>query len=181
MKDSVVKFNCNMKVAVIGHREMVTTERLKSLLNGLILDLIGEGADTFCFANKGWFNDLCYDMVTELKSEYDLKRVYVRAEYASISNQYANYILNLFEETYFDDRVRLAGVGAYVKRNEIMIDTCDVLLTYYDKDYVPSYRRATKKGYIPPKRRSGTAKAVDYALRKQKKVINVLDLLKIYN
>lgn len=168
----------DMKVAVIGHRELFLSEKIIELVKTQIGRLIAEGADTFYFANKGAFNDLCYKTVTEFKNTYDLKRVYLRAEYKSVNLEYINYLLTLYEETNFDDRVCVAGRYSYVKRNEIMIDSCDVLLTFYDDCYVPFYKLSHMNSMLPPKNvRSGTAIAVHYAKRKHKPIINIFDLL----
>lgn len=41
-----------MKVAVIGHRELVLSEKIIELVKTQIARLIAEGADTFYFAEK---------------------------------------------------------------------------------------------------------------------------------
>jgi len=71
----------------------------------------------------------------------------------------------MYEETIFPKSVIAAGRLSYIKRNEAMIDMCDILLTYYDRDYIP----ITKE-----KSNSGTAIAFRYALNKKRDVINVL-------
>lgn len=66
----------------IGHREINATDELKKKLCLLIEHLITEESiDTFLFGSKSQFDDLCYDIVTEIKKKYPhIKRIFVRAE-----------------------------------------------------------------------------------------------------
>lgn len=154
-----------MIVAVVGHRKIEKTEELEWILERAIIGLIESGADTFLFGSRGQFDELCYEIVTKLKERYELKRVYVRAAFRFISENYKNYLLSLYEETVFPPSVVSAGRLSYVKRNEAMIDMGDILLTYYDKNYLPK----TKE-----KSNSGTAVAFKYALDKHKRILNII-------
>ncbi len=123
-----------MIVAFIGHRKINKTESLKDKLKKIVENLIvNENADTFLFGSKSEFNTLCYDVVTELQNKYrSIRRVYVRAEREFISEEYKRYLLTLYEFTYFPKAVQGAGALSYVKRNQAMIDKCDVVVAYYD-------------------------------------------------
>lgn len=153
-----------MIVAIVGHRKIEKTELLKSRLERAIIGLIESGADTFLFGSRGQFDELCYGIVTKLKERYALKRVYVRAAFRFINEQYENYLLSLYEETVFPPSVIDAGRISYIKRNEAMIDACGVLLTYYDENYVPKAKE---------KSNSGTAIAFKYALGRHKRILNI--------
>ena len=61
-----------------GHREIVVTEELKSKLMELVLDLVGnKGFNTFYFGGFGMFDDLAWEVVSQVKKEYpNIKRVY---------------------------------------------------------------------------------------------------------
>ena len=85
-----------------GHKKINETEELKSKLIEIIEKLIvDKNVDTFLFGSKSQFNSLCQETVTEMKEKYPhIKRVYVRAEYPYISEQYTNYLLESYEETY---------------------------------------------------------------------------------
>ena len=74
----------------IGHREINATDELKKKLCLLIEHLITEESiDTFLFGSKSQFDDLCYDIVTEIKKKYShIKRIFVRAEYPYIDEAY---------------------------------------------------------------------------------------------
>ncbi len=154
-----------MIVAFIGHRTINKTEALKDKLKKIVENLIvNENADTFLFGSKSEFNTLCYDVVTELQNKYrSIRRVYVRAEYEFISEEYKRYLLRLYEFSFFPKDVKGAGALSYIKRNQAMIDKCNTVVAYYDNQYIP-----------PTKTKSGTQMVVIYAIKNNKKLINLL-------
>ena len=145
----------------IGHREINVTDELKEKLHVVIKRLIiEESIDTFLFGSKSHFDNLCYDIVTEIKKKYPhIKRIFVRAEYPYIDESYEAYLLESYEDTYFPKSVLGAGKASYVKRNCEMIDNSRFCIVYYKEDYTP-------KG-----RKSGTKIAFDYAEKKRKSII----------
>lgn len=86
---------------------MITND-LKERLSEQIENLItNEKVDTFLFGSKSEFDDLCYDVVSQLKMEFPhIKRVYVRAAFADISDDYIDYLLKYYEETYYPEKLR---------------------------------------------------------------------------
>ena len=155
----------NKTCCIFGHRKInLTTDQikiLKSLLENLI---IKESVDTFIFGSKSQFDDLCLNLISELKEKYSyVKRIYIRAEYPFITKQYENYLLQHYESTYFPKSILKAGRAKYVERNYEMIEKSDICLIYYDKNYSNA--------------KSGTYIAYQYAQRKNRKIINVLCLL----
>ena len=145
----------------IGHREINVTDELKEKLRVVIERLIVyENIDTFLFGSKRQFDDLCYDVVTEIKKKHThIKRIFVRAEYPYIDESYVAYLLKSYEDTYFPKSVLGAGKASYVKRNCEMIENSRFCIVYYKEDYTP-------KG-----RKSGTKIAFDYAEKKKKTII----------
>lgn len=152
-----------MKVAFIGHRHVKDKEKAAEALNRVLFDLIeNENADTFLFGSKSEFNDLCYEAVTRIRKKYThLKRIYVRAEYEFIDDDYEKYLLSDYEETFYPREVVGAGVKAYVVRNRVMVDGSDCIVFY------------CSEGYSPAGRKSGTKAAYDYARSKDKRIINI--------
>lgn len=168
-----------MRVAFVGHRDIENYEAVQVRLTEVVTALIAEeGADTFLFGSNGHFNYMCYAVVTNLKYTFPhIRRIYVRGEYDVVSDEYIDYLYTMYEDTFFPDKVLNAGVRSYVVRNEVMVDMCDVLLTYYDANYVPP-QKITKKDmfdlvYVNQKPKSGTQMAVSYAQRKKKRIINL--------
>jgi len=144
-----------------GHRKINETEELKSKLIEVVEKLIVEKqVDTFLFGSKSRFNSLCLELVTEIKEKYPhIKRIYVRAEYPYINEQYTNYLLESYEDTYYPEHIRSSGRAAYVERNYEMIDNSYYCIVYYDEQNAPTTRK------------SGTKIALDYAIKSKKEVI----------
>lgn len=149
------------KCCFIGHRIIEINSEQKEKLKNFVEDLIvSKGVYTFLFGSRSKFDNLCHELVTELGQKYPhISRVYVRAEYSEISEEYENYLLQFYEESYFPISIKGAGRAVYVERNMHMIDNSEYCIFYYDTNN-------TLKN-------SGTKKAYDYAMRKKKKVINV--------
>ncbi len=156
-------------IAFIGHRKIENYRELKKLLRNVISKLIEEeNAETFLFSGIGSFDTLCLDTATDMKRYYPLiKRIYVRARYEQISNEYEKYLLLYYDKTFFPYEVKGAGYRSYVRRNQVMVDMCDILVTYYDVDYK-----------LLSGKNSGTKTAVEYALKKNTRIINLYEFLK---
>ena len=149
-----------------GHRTINETEELKAKLIEIIEKMIvDEKVDTFLFGSKSRFNSLCLELVTEMKEKYPhIRRVYVRAEYPDINEHYKNYLLESHEDTYYPEKILNSGRAAYVERNYEMIDNSHYCIVYYDEPNAPTTRK------------SGTKIALDYAVKKEKRIINITSL-----
>ena len=90
-----------------GHRKIDKTPELIERLTKEIKVLITENdVGTFYFGSKSQFDDLCHKVVTGLKEKYPhIKRIYVRAEYPYINENYENYLLKAYEETYYPEKL----------------------------------------------------------------------------
>ena len=146
-----------------GHRTINETEELKIELKKTIERLItDENVNTFLFGSKSEFDRLCLELVTELKEKYPhIKRVYVRAEFPFINDDYLEYLLKSYDDTYYPEKLHGAGRAVYVKRNYEMIDNSKYCIVYYDESHAPVTRK------------SGTKIAYDYAIKKCRNVINI--------
>ncbi len=151
-----------------GHRKTEHTKELEEkLLSVLEALIVNNGVNRFLFGSKSEFNSLCYETVTKLKSRYpDIKRIYVRAEYPYINENYKKYILGMYDETYYPDSVLSSGKAVYIKRNYEMIDKSLFCVCYYDESYIPKVSGAQSG-------KSGTRIAYEYALKKEATVINL--------
>ena len=126
----------------------------------LVSLIINNGVTTFLFGSKSQFNDLCYDIVTGAKERYfHIKRIYIRAEFPVIDNDYKTYLLKRYEDTVFPEKLINAGRSVYVQRNYEMIDRSQYCLVYYDKSSKPHNRK------------SGTEIAFEYAMKHKKEII----------
>ena len=159
----------------IGHRNVEKTPELKERLINTIRRLITEnGVNKFLFGSKSRFDDLCQEVVTELREEYpDIKRVYVRTYYPELGEPYIGYILRDFEDTYMPERIENAGVARYIERNKEMINASDFCVFYYDKEYKPPLRKQPRGALFTYQPKSGTRLAYEYAKQKKKEIINL--------
>jgi len=148
---------------VFGHRTINETEELKEKLIEIIKKLITEEkVNVFLFGSKSRFNSLCLEIVTKMKEEYPhIKRVYVRAEYPYINDQYKSYLLESYDDTYYPEKIINSGRASYVERNFEMIDNSRFCIVYYDEQRAQAIRK------------SGTWIALDHAIKQRKIIIRV--------
>lgn len=148
---------------VIGHRKFKITCDLLIDLNNLLYELIADrDIKHFIFGSNSKFDALCFMEI--LKFKYEVKDLYlenIRAE-----NEFPDPITNFFlkqkyNKSEYPPELHNARVK-YVARNKIMIDRCDILVTYYNENYV------TERGG-----KGGTSIAVEYAKKKNKQIINL--------
>ena len=144
-----------------GHRTINETEELKTKLCEAVEDLItNQNVDTFLFGGKSRFDELCLEVVTNIKEKYpNVKRIYVRAEYPIISEKYKAYLLTKYDDTYYPDKIVGAGRAVYVERNCEMIRKSRYCIVYYDENNAPKTRK------------SGTKIALDFATKLNKEII----------
>ena len=167
-----------MTITFIGHRKPQFYNGFRQQLKELLLSLIDDrNADTFLFGSRSDFNDLCLEVVTEIQKERpDIKRVYVRAEYPHINKDYEDYLLGYYDATYIPKNVAEAGKAAYVERNFHMIDKADLCIFYYDENYKPPLKPFARGRLNREQPKSGTKTAYEYAIKQQKKIINLFGL-----
>ena len=174
----------------IGHREVAQTDELIARLSVETESLVQKGVTRFLFGSRSDFNDICHDVVTELKEKYpDIKRVAynTRSECATLENEreeneriYSRLFskeihLRGYEESITPDKMYVSGKASYIERNQIMIDISDYCIFYYDKEYAPPLKQLSTRSVsgIWTSGKSGTAIAYAYAVRKNRNIINV--------
>lgn len=160
----------------IGHRHIDKTEKLWNKVCGVIEDLISnKNVDTFLLGSKSEFNDLCKQILCELKEKYPhIVRIYVRAEFPYIDDDYKKLLLNWCDDTYYPERIIDAGRAVYVERNYEMIEKSDYCVVYFNESYAPAKRKSSKRDLVAYQPKSGTRVAYDYAVKKCGTVINVI-------
>lgn len=159
-----------------GHRKIVETPELIERLTKEIEVLITEKeVSTFYFGSKSEFDDLCHKVVAELKEKYPhIKRIYVRSAFQHIPDWYEDSLLQHYEDTYFPEHMEKAGRASYVERNQEMINKSDFCVIYYDENYLPPRRKNSRRGLTDYQPKSGTAVAYEYAMKKNRVIINVI-------
>lgn len=141
-----------------GHRKINDSKELREKIVEVVERLIvKDKVDTFLFGSKSEFDSLCLEIVSKLKEKYGyIKRIYVRAEFQFIKDNYRKYLLNFYDDTYFPEKVIGAGKAVYIQRNYEMIDKSKYCVVYYE----PSLTR-----------KSGTKIALDYAVKRGREII----------
>lgn len=149
---------------IIGHRDFEKTKELELKIKSIVTDLIEkENVTEFLFGSKSKFTDFCYVVISEYKNNYpNLKRIFVRAEYPIISDDYYNYLKTFYEDSYFYSEKLTNNRFSYISRNKAMIDKSDFCIFYFNSNYLPK-----------TKTQSGTRIAYDYAIKKGKEILNV--------
>ncbi len=178
-----------MIVCFIGHRDIDNAEQIKSQLKEIVTNLIFNGADTFLFGSRSNFNYICWEVVTELQSQFsNLRRIKYNAphEVAFTSKKDREQYEQLFskfthKETNFEnyeiavdcEKSIRANKNAYIMRNQEMIDRSDICVFYYDKNYLPPKRKQSQRHLCAYQPKSGTAIAFAYATQKKKLIVNL--------
>ncbi len=164
-----------------GHRKIDETDELKNNLNGIIENLIvSEKIVTFLFGSKSKFDDLCHEIVTDLKEKYPhIKRIYVRSAFQYIPDWYEESLLKHYEGTCFPEHIENAGKASYVERNQEMINHSKFCVIYYDENYLPPRRKNSRQDLFDYQPKSGTAVAYESAVKKNKIIYNLRKILNV--
>ncbi len=159
-----------------GHRKIEADEELvKKLYETVEKLIVEERVETFLFGSKSQFDYFCYKAVSKLKEKYPtIKRVYVRADYY-ITEDYEEFLLEKYEETYYPEKAANAGRAVYVERNYEMIDKSAFCIIYYKEDYALPLKKRWKGSPLTYQPKSGTRVAYEYAKRKKKTIINIVE------
>ena len=162
----------NYSCCLIGHRKVGEIEKVTEKLKSTLVNLIEkENVTTFLFGANGEFNDLCYKIVNELKSNYKLKTIFYsrRDEYAFTYEEKENYSYKskkpfpykCFDEIVENEKVHNAYFKqSYVLRNKLIIENSDYCIFYYKENYNLGFNR-----------NSGTKIAVEFAKELNKNII----------
>lgn len=169
----------------IGHRKINETEELKKEIHDYAEYLIlNENVKRFLFGSRSDFDSFCHGIVTGLKEKYPfIKRVGYTCKSETVVLEREKEKTEQVLSRLFKREIRLlgmeeeiehknkytAGKGAYIERNQAMIDDSDYCVFYYDENYLPP-KKVESLGYY--RLRSGTAAAYKYAKRKKKSIKN---------
>lgn len=178
-------------VCFFGHRnaelENDKLENLKKFIEHLI---VNESFHNFLFGSRSNFDFICHKIVTELKEKYPFiqrRRYTCRSESCTLESEREHWekvysyfrkekvsLLGVESEIEFKNKW-IAGKASYVERNQAMIDDSDMCVFYYNENYKPQKRKYSKQSFSAYQPKSGTALAYDYAIRKNKKIVNVFN------
>ena len=149
-----------MVVAFIGAKKIPRTAELAIRFWEVLSKLVSEDvADIFLFTNEGAFDDACWLIVSQLQMRHDnIRRIYVCGD----SDDKLKEIVKGYEKAFVVDELFTNGILAESVRNRLMVDLCDVLVTYCDTSYKST-----------PRIEEEEETAVAYAKKKKKRIINL--------
>ena len=151
-------YNC----AFFGHKSINNRTEIELKVKKLIIDLIiNKGVKLFYFGGLGEFDDLCFSIVNELKSNNsNLKTAFcysddnellrLKRQHLSLNKQYDNYVYFPLKYNYWYYRI--------LYRNYEIINASDYIIFYVEED-----------------RQGGALSALNYAKKLKKQIYNVLN------
>ena len=129
-----------MTCCFIGHRKVKHQKELERQLLDVVRYLIAQNVTTFLFGDHSDFNTLCYGVVSELKeTNPTIRRVHVRTDYPNADAYTMRFLTEGYEDSICPDGI------ASVERNQTMILASDFCVFYYNENYLPDLRKASKK------------------------------------
>ncbi len=142
-------------VAFAGHRDSWRCIGVKEKLLQTIEGLIQQGYTIFYDGNKGAFDEKCFNAIVELKEKYPyIKIVRILSHYQHNKENF--FLSKAVDETIFPPIEQYYPKQRITKRNEWIVDNCDVLVCHIEMPY-----------------KSGAYKMVKYAQKKNKKIIEI--------
>lgn len=137
-----------MHVAFCGHREIDDRDAVEHWLNVVCEQLIAEGAQTFYLGGYGAFDLLAKSVLRKLKVSYPQIRSILVLPYLNSSLSTDGY-----DESVYPPLESVPLRFAILRRNEWFIEHADVVIAYVTHNW------------------GGATKTLQYALRKQKRII----------
>lgn len=140
-----------MRVAFFGHKDTPSTVRNK--LERVVIDLIEHRqADTFYVGNQGRFDATVLDVLKHMQTIYPHIRYSAVLAYMPSNGQVG---FDYSNSLYPDGLENVPPKFAICKRNQWMIDNCDVVVAYVERSF------------------GGAAKYMALADKKGREVINI--------
>jgi len=154
----------NNTLCVFGHSQMIFTQQDKLDLYNLYEDfIVNKNVGIFLFCGFGDFDDFCHEIITELKKKYPyIKRVYVCEFYKYIEKPSKRPKWLKDEDFEAFEYYEMNYTGIYKRiyfRNCEIIDHSDYCVFCVDETV--EY--------------SGAKKALEYAKKKKKNLINIFN------
>ena len=154
--------NKDYEIVFFGHRQLFNKDKVRQRLLDCVEQHILNGAKRFKIGTHGEFDNLALSVCCELRNKYkDIKITAVfttlsfltKKEDYSIADDYKRNNIETMVYPIEDEHYK----NQIVVNNRLMVDDCDIVICYVDmKEY-----------------RSGAKRAVNYAKRQGKQIINL--------
>lgn len=152
-----------LKVCFFGHRNIHKQNEVEKRLFDCLYGLIDRGANQFYMADKGDFDKISLSVCRMQKRERrEMEIFFVQSSFKRLRRNKEgealvdgwNDIKTIFfevEDEYYKNKI--------IKQNRLMVDLCDIVVCYVDMK----------------RKRSGAKRAVLYAKKNGKEIINLYD------
>ena len=152
-----------MIITFAGHAFISSNNRVKEIVKEQIRNHVDASGNITCYlGGYGNFDEICACACRELKQEhYDIQVVYV-SPYLSLQEQAKIKEMQrsgLYDASIYPPIEKTPPRFAISKRNEWMMTNADLIIAYVNHSY------------------GGAYKSLQVAKRKNKKIINICDLL----
>lgn len=181
------------KVCFIGHRKVENKEKVFEEVKRVVKDLTKqEGVLEFLFGSNSEFDSICYEVVTSFMSSVpSIRRIrytcisescVLERERVSLEKKFSSVLgeeihLRGFEEEVHHKTRLVAGRASYIERNKAMIDDSDLCVFYYNENYDVTPKKQAQKNLSYYRPKSGTRLSYKYAKSKNKKLINIYEII----
>lgn len=142
-----------MTVTFCGHREIHNQEEIKEKLLIILTQLINEGADCFLLGGYGAFDLIAANALHSLSADYPHIRSTLVIPYLNREPD----LIELYDDTVYPPLEKVPPKLAIIKRNEWMVGKADVIVSCITHTW------------------GGAAKTLEYARRKNKRVISLCE------
>ena len=145
-----------MIITFFGHSNCLFNDDIKKQLKNILLDeIIKNPTSKFYLGGYGDFDGLCLSTLRELKHDFPSIEILFITPYLD-----KNYSKLELAKYYYDDVIfppieSVPRKFAILKRNEWMVEQADLVIAYVKYSW------------------GGAAKALEYAKRKKKRIINI--------
>ena len=141
----------NKICSLFGHRCIFDSENLKILLYKQIETQIHNGFNIFYIGSHGEFDKMSLNILSTLKKLYSNIEIYIVITSFSQIKKYCSFKTIFFpiETIYFKNKI--------IKSNQYMVDKSNLIICYVDMNKIYS----------------GSKLAIKYAIKKNKKIINL--------
>lgn len=145
-----------MIITFFGHSNCLFNDDIKKQLKNILLDeIIKNPISKFYLGGYGDFDGLCLRTLKDLKADFPEIELIFITPYLDKSYSKLEFAKYHYDDVIFPPIESVPRKFAILKRNEWMVEQADLVIAYVKYSW------------------GGAAKALEYAKRKKKRIINV--------
>ena len=145
-----------MIITFCGHSQVIFTDKEKSVLRNILVDEINKNPTCkFYLGGYGDFDGLCLRTLKDLKADFPEIELIFITPYLDKNYSKLEFAKYNYDDVIFPPIESVPRKFAILKRNEWMVEQADLVIAYVKYSW------------------GGAAKALEYAKRKKKRIINI--------